>query len=60
MADYRNTMVLPEGMDMVSSAPLFCAGITGKLLFKFMWLASVPAYAQSHQFVLTHAKLITL
>jgi D-arabinose 1-dehydrogenase-like Zn-dependent alcohol dehydrogenase len=29
-ADYRNTMVLPDGMDMVSSAPLFCAGITGK------------------------------
>lgn len=29
VADYRNAMVLPEGMDMISSAPLFCAGITG-------------------------------
>jgi hypothetical protein len=23
-------MVLPKGIDMVSAAPLFCAGITGK------------------------------
>ena len=29
LSDYRNAMVLPDGMDMVSAAPLFCAGITG-------------------------------
>jgi D-arabinose 1-dehydrogenase-like Zn-dependent alcohol dehydrogenase len=23
-------MVLPQGMDMISAAPLFCAGVTGK------------------------------
>ncbi|KAK1763978.1 chaperonin 10-like protein [Phialemonium atrogriseum] len=27
-ADYRNAMVLPDGMDMVGGAPLFCAGVT--------------------------------
>lgn len=26
--DYRNAMVLPKGMDMVTAAPLFCAGVT--------------------------------
>lgn len=30
VADSRNAMVLPEGMDMISAAPLFCAGITGE------------------------------
>lgn len=30
VADSRNAMVLPEGMDMVTAAPLFCAGVTGK------------------------------
>lgn len=30
LADSRNAMVLPDGMDMVTAAPLFCAGITGK------------------------------
>ena len=29
VSDYRNAMVLPEDADMVSSAPLFCAGVTG-------------------------------
>ncbi|KAL6407695.1 putative alcohol dehydrogenase protein [Ilyonectria robusta] len=28
LADSRNAMVLPDGMDMVTAAPLFCAGIT--------------------------------
>lgn len=31
LSDYRNAMVLPEGMDILSAAPLFCAGITGLL-----------------------------
>lgn len=30
VSDYRNAMVLPEGIDMVSAAPLFCAGVTGQ------------------------------
>lgn len=29
VSDYRNAMVLPIGMDMISAAPLFCAGVTG-------------------------------
>lgn len=29
LTDYRNAMVLPEGMDVATAAPLFCAGITG-------------------------------
>ncbi|RDW76939.1 hypothetical protein BP6252_04992 [Coleophoma cylindrospora] len=28
ISDYRNAMVLPEDADMVSAAPLFCAGVT--------------------------------
>ncbi|KAJ5698171.1 hypothetical protein N7462_000176 [Penicillium macrosclerotiorum] len=28
LSDYRNAMVLPTGMDTVSTAPLFCAGVT--------------------------------
>lgn len=32
LADYRNSMVLPAGMDLVSAAPLFCAGVTGVLM----------------------------
>ncbi|OBT74444.1 hypothetical protein VF21_06608 [Pseudogymnoascus sp. 05NY08] len=28
VSDYRNAMVLPDGIDMVSAAPLFCAGVT--------------------------------
>lgn len=30
LSDYKNAMVLPSGMDPVSTAPLFCAGVTGK------------------------------
>lgn len=30
LSHYRNAMVLPQGMDMISAAPLFCAGVTGK------------------------------
>ena len=33
VSDYRNAMVLPEGIDMISAAPLFCAGVTGESLF---------------------------
>jgi hypothetical protein len=29
LADTRNAMVLPKDMDMVTAAPLVCAGITG-------------------------------
>lgn len=29
LSDYRNAMVLPAGMDLATTAPLFCAGITG-------------------------------
>ncbi|KAL4897835.1 GroES-like protein [Aspergillus ambiguus] len=28
LADARNSMVLPDGIDLVATAPLFCAGIT--------------------------------
>ncbi|KAF9886162.1 hypothetical protein FE257_011987 [Aspergillus nanangensis] len=28
VVDSRNSMVLPEGIDMVATAPLFCAGVT--------------------------------
>lgn len=34
LADYRNAMVIPDGMDMVTAAPLFCAGVTGELAHK--------------------------
>lgn len=30
LSDFRNAMVLPDGMDMVTAAPLFCAGVTGE------------------------------
>lgn len=33
ISDYRNAMVLPDGIDMISAAPLFCAGVTGRLSF---------------------------
>ena len=33
LSDFRNSMVLPNGIDMVATAPLFCAGLTGQLLF---------------------------
>ena len=29
VVDYRNATILPESMDLRSSAPLFCGGITG-------------------------------
>lgn len=35
LSDYRNAMVLPKGMDTVSTAPLFCAGVTGKEMGAF-------------------------
>jgi D-arabinose 1-dehydrogenase-like Zn-dependent alcohol dehydrogenase len=39
VSDYRNAMVLPEDADMISSAPLFCAGVTGTSK-----LASFPSF----------------
>lgn len=30
VSDYRNAMVLPKGMNPDTSAPLFCAGVTGQ------------------------------
>lgn len=35
LADFRNAMVLPDGMDMIAAAPLFCAGVTGKFTTLF-------------------------
>ncbi len=32
LVDYQNAIVLPESMDLETSAPIFCAGITGTLL----------------------------
>ena len=32
LSDFRNSMVLPDGIDMISTAPLFCVGLTGQLL----------------------------
>ena len=28
MVDYRNSIVIPDGMDLKGAAPLFCAGLT--------------------------------
>lgn len=48
ISDYRNAMVLPHGMDLVSAAPLFCAGVTGQSLrasgnqdFNFFMIANL-------------------
>ena len=30
IVDYRNATILPENMDLKDSAPIFCAGVTGK------------------------------
>lgn len=38
-------MVLPDGMDLVSTAPLFCAGITG------WWIKSPFSLALFHQLI---------
>lgn len=31
VVDWRNAVILPKELDMKRSAPLFCAGITGKV-----------------------------
>ena len=33
--DYHNAIQLPEGMDISTAAPFFCAGITGMLVPTF-------------------------
>ncbi|PSN68626.1 GroES-like protein [Corynespora cassiicola Philippines] len=54
IADSRNAMVLPEGMDMVTAAPLFCAGITayhavkGCELDSGRWIAIVGCGGLGH------------
>ncbi|KAI9168092.1 alcohol dehydrogenase [Paramyrothecium foliicola] len=53
-ADYRNAMVLPQGMDMVTAAPLFCAGVTayhavkGCQLKEGQWVAIVGCGGLGH------------
>jgi D-arabinose 1-dehydrogenase-like Zn-dependent alcohol dehydrogenase len=32
VVDYQNAIVLPDSMDPKKSAPMFCAGITGKTM----------------------------
>ncbi|KAL1619750.1 hypothetical protein SLS56_009951 [Neofusicoccum ribis] len=54
VADYRNTVVLPDGMDMISAAPLFCAGVTayhsikGCELQEEQWVAVVGCGGLGH------------
>ncbi|KAJ8116178.1 hypothetical protein OPT61_g2335 [Boeremia exigua] len=54
LADPRNAMVLPKDMDMVTAAPLFCAGITayhavrGCGLRPAQWLAIVGCGGLGH------------
>lgn len=45
VADYRNAMVMPKGMDMISSAPLFCAGITG---MSYIWSLDTIVSKKAH------------
>lgn len=47
VSDYRNAMVLPDGIDMVSAAPLFCAGVTGNSYPRILFRASGTDYADS-------------
>ena len=37
--DYHNAIQLPEGMDVTTAAPFFCAGITG--IFILIWLRNL-------------------
>jgi D-arabinose 1-dehydrogenase-like Zn-dependent alcohol dehydrogenase len=40
IADYHNCVILPPYLDMKRSAPLFCAGITGKYAHAIEWTLS--------------------
>ncbi|KAH6663990.1 hypothetical protein F5X68DRAFT_144269 [Plectosphaerella plurivora] len=52
--DYRNAMILPDGMDMVKAAPLFCAGVTayhcvkGCELTEGQWIAIIGCGGLGH------------
>ncbi|KAM5352824.1 hypothetical protein ACJ41O_005546 [Fusarium nematophilum] len=54
VSDYRNAMVLPQGMDLDTSAPLFCAGVTayhavrGCDLKEGQWIAIVGCGGLGH------------
>ncbi|KAH7127305.1 hypothetical protein EDB81DRAFT_697483 [Dactylonectria macrodidyma] len=54
VCDSRNAMVLPAGMDMITSAPLFCAGVTayhaikGCQLQEGQWVAIVGCGGLGH------------
>ncbi|KAG7112752.1 Alcohol dehydrogenase 1 like protein [Verticillium longisporum] len=54
VTDYRNAMALPDGMDMATAAPLFCAGITsyhcvkGCNLVRGQWIAIIGCGGLGH------------
>ncbi|KPM43010.1 hypothetical protein AK830_g3530 [Neonectria ditissima] len=64
LSDSRNAMVLPDGMDLVSAAPLFCAGITayhavkGCGLQEGQWIAIIGCGGLGH--IGTYAKAMKL
>ena len=37
LADYHNSIILPEGLNPKTAAPIFCAGITGKGHVFYSW-----------------------
>ncbi|ORY69036.1 chaperonin 10-like protein [Pseudomassariella vexata] len=65
VADCRNAMVLPDGMDMITAAPLFCAGITayhavkGCNLQEGQWIAIVGCGGLGH-LAIQYAKAMKL
>ncbi|KAJ5378263.1 Polyketide synthase enoylreductase [Penicillium cataractarum] len=65
LADYRNCMVLPDQMDMVTAAPLFCAGVTAYHsvkkcgLAKGEWLAIIGCGGLGH-LAIQYAKAMEL
>ncbi|KAL2784601.1 chaperonin 10-like protein [Aspergillus keveii] len=65
VADYRNAMVLPDDIDMVATAPLFCAGITAYHAVKQcslktgQWLAVIGCGGLGH-LAIQYAKALGL
>ncbi|KAL3457228.1 chaperonin 10-like protein [Aspergillus heterothallicus] len=65
LADYRNAMVLPDDIDMVATAPLFCAGITAYHAVKQcslkanQWLAVIGCGGLGH-LAIQYAKALGL
>lgn len=51
--DHRNAMVLPDGMDMITAAPLFCAGVTGTCLVAASGAVRVGMRDKSKDSILT-------